>query len=173
MIWENLHFNGKEQTFSTEKQAAVKDWLIGFKVWRPQLSLNKPEPTSRLGQQPLTSLILLIFILLIRVVDTHKLTADRIYNCDESGITVVPKHKSIILLLKYRKKVSVQSSAEWGHATQLALKCVLMLLVSICPRCLYFQELELTTSSWMIVHLGNGLLSFQVVGCSHIFFHIV
>jgi hypothetical protein len=107
---------GKKHTFSTEKKVAGKDWLIGFKARHPQLTLRKPEPTSAARAAAFNKPnVTNFFTLLTRLVDTHKLTADRIYNCDETGVTVVPKHRSKILSLKGRKQVGVLSSAERGN----------------------------------------------------------
>jgi hypothetical protein len=54
------------------------------------------------------------FYLLAKVIDEHHLTPDKIYNVDETGITVNTKGQSKILALKGRRQVGVLSSAEKG-----------------------------------------------------------
>lgn len=47
--------------------------------------------------------------------DEHQLTPDRIYNWDETGVTVVPKTNSKIIAKRGRKQVGVIVSAERGQ----------------------------------------------------------
>lgn len=49
------------------------------------------------------------------IYDKYELTPDKIYNCDETGISVVSKTKSKILAMKGRKQVGLLSSAERGQ----------------------------------------------------------
>jgi len=49
------------------------------------------------------------------VIDTHKLSADRIFNSDETGISVNPKGHSKIIALKGRRQVGTLTSAERGE----------------------------------------------------------
>jgi hypothetical protein len=48
------------------------------------------------------------------IYDEHKLAPDRIYNCDETGISIVPKTKSKIIAKRGRKQVGAITSAERG-----------------------------------------------------------
>ncbi|CAH2090923.1 unnamed protein product [Euphydryas editha] len=54
------------------------------------------------------------FNFLANVYDENKLTLDRIYNCDETGISVVPKTRSKIIVRKEQKQVGAIVSAERG-----------------------------------------------------------
>ena len=47
--------------------------------------------------------------------DEHKFTANRIYNVDETGISVVPKSCSRIVAVKGRKQVGAKTAAERGE----------------------------------------------------------
>lgn len=107
---------GKHHTFNKDHKIAGKDWLSGFKSRHRQLTLRKPEATSAARAAAFNKVnVGKFFDLLTRVVDENKLTPDRIYNCDETGVTVVPKHRSKILSLRGRKQVGCLTSAERGN----------------------------------------------------------
>nr|CAI5833341.1 unnamed protein product [Callosobruchus analis] len=101
--------NGKQHFFNSEKQEAGKDWVQGFLNRHPELSIRKPESTSAaraagFNKQAVDH----FFNFLGKVYDEHTLSPDRIYNCDETGVSVVPKTK------KGRKQVGSITSAERG-----------------------------------------------------------
>lgn len=48
------------------------------------------------------------------IYDEHQLTADRVYNCDETGVSIVPKTKCKIIAKTGRKQVDALVSAERG-----------------------------------------------------------
>lgn len=54
------------------------------------------------------------FSLLTKVFDKYRFTPDKIWNCDETGISVVPKTKSKVISRKGRKQVGALTSAERG-----------------------------------------------------------
>ncbi|KAJ4451687.1 hypothetical protein ANN_03157 [Periplaneta americana] len=106
---------GKIHSFSKTKGIAGKDWLSGFRVRQPQLALRKPEATSVARAAAFNKVnVGKLFDLLTRVVEENGFTPKKIYNCDETGVTIVPKHRSKILSLKGRKQVGVLTSAERG-----------------------------------------------------------
>lgn len=45
----------------------------------------------------------------------HNLTPDKIYNCDETGTSIVPKIKSKIIAKRGRKQVGEIASADRGQ----------------------------------------------------------
>ncbi|XP_049779237.1 uncharacterized protein LOC126176141 [Schistocerca cancellata] len=47
--------------------------------------------------------------------DTFKFTGDRIFNCDETGLTVIPKGRTKVVALKGRRQLGAVTSAERGQ----------------------------------------------------------
>jgi len=102
--------------FSIDKQQAGKDLLRCFLARHPDLSDRQPEntPAARAsGFNP--SSVGKFFDLLEQEMATKKLTPDRIYNVDESGITTVPNKLSIVIATKGKKQVGTLTSGERGQ----------------------------------------------------------
>ncbi|XP_050684750.1 uncharacterized protein LOC126979466 [Leptidea sinapis] len=107
--------NGKKHMFNCDKGVAGKDWLHGFLSRHPELSIRKPESTSAARAAGFNKqAVEQFFNILGNVYDEHKLPPDRIYNCDEIGISVVPKTRSKIITRKGRKQVVSITSADRG-----------------------------------------------------------
>lgn len=107
--------NNKRHPFNNEKEEAGKDWALGFLKRHPELSIRQPESTSAARAAGFNKQVVdQFFNFLGNVYDEHHLTPDRIYNCDETGISVVPKTKSKIIARKGRKQVGAITSAERG-----------------------------------------------------------
>lgn len=107
--------NNKPHPFNDLKKEAGKDWVQSFLKRNPELSIRQPESTSAaraagFNKQAVDK----FFTFLANVYDEHQLTPDRIYNCDETGISVVPKTKSKIIAKKGRKQVGAITSADRG-----------------------------------------------------------
>jgi len=82
----------------------------------PELSLRKPETTSVSRAMGFNKRVVADFFQLLgRLMDQYKFKPDRIYNCDETGISSVPKSKSKIIASKCRKQVGAITSAERGE----------------------------------------------------------
>ncbi|XP_008180862.1 uncharacterized protein LOC100571291 [Acyrthosiphon pisum] len=77
---------------------AGQDWMNNFLLRHPDLSLRKSEATSG-----------------ARAMGFNKLNANRIYNCDETGITVNPKGQSKVLATEGKRQVGIITSAERGE----------------------------------------------------------
>ncbi|XP_025829864.1 uncharacterized protein LOC112904326 [Agrilus planipennis] len=108
--------NGKAHNFNTDKEMAGVDWLKGFLKRHQNLSIRKPEATSAARAMGFNKVAVSKFYQLLGdIYDKYELTPDKIYNCDETGISVVSKTKSKILAMKGRKQVGSLSSAERGQ----------------------------------------------------------
>lgn len=108
--------NNKKNNFSQKKEMAGYDWYRCFMARHPELSLRKPEATSIARAMGFNRVVVGQFYeLLGGLLETYKFSADRIYNCDETGISSVPKCKSKIIASKGRKQVGAVTSAERGE----------------------------------------------------------
>lgn len=96
-------------------QAAGIDWMNGFRLRHPEMSLRKPENTSAARSYGFNKTVVTEFQdLLASVMQKHKFTPNKVFNLDETGITTVlnmPK----ILAPRAQKQVGQFVSAERGE----------------------------------------------------------
>ena len=84
----------------------------------PEISLRQPEATSvAIASGFNNEAVGRYFTLLEKIIDEHKLTAMRIYNMDESGISVVQKSFQKVIGLKGKHQIGSISSTERGINT--------------------------------------------------------
>ncbi|KAF0684221.1 Pogo transposable element with KRAB domain, partial [Aphis craccivora] len=107
--------NNINHNFNNDKKEAGYDWLKGFErgiqtYHFEAMGFNKPVVTT-------------FCRFLGEVLDKYKFQSDRIFNCDETGISNVPISKSKILASKGRKQVGSLTSAERGQTVTVEL-CV-------------------------------------------------
>lgn len=108
--------NNLRHPFDKETEMAGIDWLNGFLERNNDLSLRKPEPTSAARAMGFNKIaVSKFFDLFETIVHTHKLTPSRIVNCDEMGLTTVPKSHQKIIATKGRRQVGTLTSAERGQ----------------------------------------------------------
>ena len=151
--------NGLAQRFNKETGQAGQDWIKGFLSRHPTLTIRTPENTSGARAMGFNKIAVSKFnSLLNEVIDRHKLTADKIFNCDETGVSVNPKSQSKIIALKGKRQVGAVTSAERGE-TVTAEVCMsasgsYMPPMLIFPRVKKRQEFELglPPGAWCEVH---------------------
>lgn len=104
--------------FSQKKGKAGWDWLHNFQNRHPQLSLRQPEATSLARASAFNKpQVSRYFALLQKTIDEEKISPDRIYNMDESGLSTVQRPPKIFAA-KGKKQVGALTSAERGaHVT--------------------------------------------------------
>jgi len=117
---------------------AGKTWLRGFLARHPELAIRTPEPTS-LGRavgfnKPCVDRF---FDLYKTELQKHTYTADRIYNVDESGLTVVHKPRKV-LAMKGMKQVGKVTSGEKGQTTTIV--CAMNAAGSYVPPMIIFKR---------------------------------
>lgn len=98
-----------------ENKMSGKEWMYGFRRRNPELSLRKPENTSAARSFAFNKTSVTEFYTNLKtVLKRHPLTADRIFNFDESGVSTVlatPK----VLAPRCQKQVGQIVSAERGE----------------------------------------------------------
>lgn len=108
--------NNIKHNFDQSTKMAGRYWLENFLKRNPCLSLRKPEATSAARASGFNRVAVgQFFSLLVEVIDKYKLTPDKIFNVDETGITTVPKSLPKIIGSKGKKQVGLLTSAERGQ----------------------------------------------------------
>lgn len=84
--------NKYKNPFNKETSIVGEDWMRQFFL-RHSTTIRKPEATSDpramgINRHNVTK----IFHLLKELIDNYKLTADRIFKCDETGVSINPKN---------------------------------------------------------------------------------
>lgn len=151
--------NGLSHRFNQETRLAGQDWVKGFLGRHPTLSVRSPENTSGARAMGFNKVAVSKFnSLLNEVIDKFKLTPDRIFNSDETGVSVNPKSHTKIIALKGKRQVGSITSAERGE-TVTAEVCLsasgsYMPPMLIFPRMKKKQEFELglPPGGWCEVH---------------------
>ncbi|XP_034839890.2 uncharacterized protein [Maniola hyperantus] len=116
LAYELAEQNNLQHNFCHETKMAGRIWLENFLKRNPDLSLRKPEPTSAARASGFNQVqVKRFFDLLTDLITKHKLTPDRIFNVDETGMTTVPKSMPRILGTKGKKQVGLLTSAERGQ----------------------------------------------------------
>uniref|UniRef100_A0A1B6L3T1 HTH CENPB-type domain-containing protein n=1 Tax=Graphocephala atropunctata TaxID=36148 RepID=A0A1B6L3T1_9HEMI len=151
--------NGLNHRFDKSSGLAGQDWVKGFLSRHPTLSIRTPESTSGARAMGFNKIaVSQFFSLLTETIDKHKLTSERIYNVDETGVSVNPKCQSKVIALKGKRQVGALTSAERGE-TVTATVCMsasgsYMPPMLIFPRIKKKQEFELglPPGAWSETH---------------------
>ncbi|CAH1992915.1 unnamed protein product [Acanthoscelides obtectus] len=116
--------NGCEHPFNKDTEMAGEDWAHSFMRCHSELSLRKPEATSGSRAMGFNRVaVAQFFTLLNKVIIEKKITCERIYNCDETGITVIPKQHSRVIANRGQHQVGVLTSAERGNTVTAEICC--------------------------------------------------
>lgn len=116
--------NNCRHPFNVETEMAGEDWVQSFMRRHPELSLRKPEATSGARAMGFNRVATWqFFTLLNQVIVDKQITGERIYNCDETGIAVIPKQHSRIIANRGQRQVRVLTSAERGNTVTAEVCC--------------------------------------------------
>lgn len=108
--------NGLNHPFSYRQQCAGDKWLRGFLRRHTQLSLKKPQGTSFARVKGFSPENVKRFF---EIYEPELLKINsrphRLYNVDETGVTIVQHKVAKVITLKGKKNVGTLTSAERGH----------------------------------------------------------
>ncbi|CAH2100083.1 unnamed protein product [Euphydryas editha] len=112
---------GLSNRFDEDTQIAGWDWLKGFRVCNPSISLRAPEATSAARARAFNKpQVMKFFELLEKLVTDNEIPPSKIYNMDESGLSTVQKPPKIFAQ-KGKKQVGALTSAERGQHVSIAV----------------------------------------------------
>lgn len=107
--------NNIAHTFSIKNKSAGKDWLKSFLERHPELSFRRPTGTSFARAKGFNKeSVNHFFNLYEKLMDDYKFPPDKIYNVDETGISVVPSQMLQVLSQKGKRQIGALTSAERG-----------------------------------------------------------
>ncbi|XP_072392521.1 uncharacterized protein [Diabrotica undecimpunctata] len=108
--------NRIEHPFNKNHKMAGKEWMQGFLNRHKELSSRNLETTSGARTMVFNKMaVQQFFKLLEETVQKYKLTAGKIFNVDETGVTVNPKGVYKIIASKGKRQVGALASAERGE----------------------------------------------------------
>ena len=104
-----------EHPFNKENKKAGRDWLSGFLNRHPELAVRHPEPTSMSRAVGFNKPSVDKFFNILKAeLQKNNVTADRLWNADETGLTVVHRPGKIMAKSGV-KQVGKITSAERGE----------------------------------------------------------
>ncbi|XP_022166412.1 tigger transposable element-derived protein 6-like [Myzus persicae] len=116
LAFELAERNNIAHNFNKTNGLAGQDWLKGFLLRHPELSVRIPEPTSAVRAMGFNRPVVNSFYdLLKKCYETHHFKPEQIFNVDESGLSNVAKSRAKIISQKGRRQVGKLSSAERGQ----------------------------------------------------------
>nr|XP_047137615.1 uncharacterized protein LOC124814102 [Hydra vulgaris] len=137
LAFEIAKINKIPHQFNKDVGMAGKKWYYQFMKRNPSLSLRLPEPTSMARATGFCKeKFVLFFNKLTELVDNHNITADLLYNVDETGISTVHKPRKV-LALKGRHQIGITSGERGVNTTAI---CCMNAVGSFVPPMLIFKR---------------------------------
>ncbi|KAG8239760.1 hypothetical protein J437_LFUL010608 [Ladona fulva] len=159
LAYELAEKNELTHRFNKETCLAGQDCIKGFITRHPSLSIRTPENTSDAQAMGFNKVAVSKFNSLINYVnDNHKLTAEKIFNFDETGVLVNLKSQSKLIALKGKRQIGAITSAERGETVTaevcMSASGLYMPPMLIFPKMKKKQESELglPPGGWCEVH---------------------
>ena len=151
---------GLPHSFNKEERMAGKKWFYSFMRRNPQLSLRQPEGTSMARAKGFNrDSVNNFFNILERTVDDNRITANTIFNVDESGFTTVQKRQQKVIARKGKHQVGAVTSGERGVNTTVV--CAVNAAGFFIPPMIIFkrkrkqQELEIGAPPGSVVEISD------------------
>lgn len=143
--------------FNQEKELAGKDWAAGF-TSRHNIALRKPEGTSINRIKAFNrEEVSIFFNNLSGLMEKYKFSPNKIYNCDETGVTTVQRPPKIFTE-RGQKRVGFVTSWERGKTT--TAMCAFNASGTYIPPMFIFARQR------MAVHLQRNGPPGAIYGCS-------
>ncbi|KAJ4452263.1 hypothetical protein ANN_03781 [Periplaneta americana] len=115
MAFQLASLNGLKHPFSKNDEAAGWKWLHSFLRRHQELSLRKPQSTSMARIRGFNQEnVIKFFDVYEPLMNIINHSPNRLYNCDETGLTVVQHKVNKVVSLKGKRQVGSVSSAERG-----------------------------------------------------------
>ncbi|KAJ4435306.1 hypothetical protein ANN_17916 [Periplaneta americana] len=115
MAFQLASLNGLKHPFSKNDEAAGWKWLHSFLRRHQELSLRKPQSTSMARIRGFNQEnVIKFFDIYEPLMNIINHSPNRLYNCDETGLTVVQHKVNKVVSLKGKRQVGSVSSAERG-----------------------------------------------------------
>jgi len=106
--------NGIKNQFCKRNEKAGRKWLKNFLRRHPQISVRTPEGLPLSKARGFTPESAHSFLIYEPAMDTTEHNPARLYNCDETGFTIVQHKHTTILGLKGKRQISSLQSAAHG-----------------------------------------------------------
>jgi hypothetical protein len=107
--------NGLKNPFNSEKECAGSKWLKKFFKRNPQLSFRTPQGMSYARIKSFTpENVNAFFNIYEPELSKIKFNPNRIFNCDETGITILQHKHPQVVARKGKKQEAAMTSAERG-----------------------------------------------------------
>lgn len=118
LVYDWAEANKIDHRFNRTTKRAGWDWVRGFRKRNLDLSLRKPENTSIARAMAFNKPVIAKFFQVYEeVIDKYKITPEKIYNVDETGVSTV-QNPPKIFASKGKKQVGTLAGAERGiHIT--------------------------------------------------------
>lgn len=158
------HFKLQHQ-FSKTKKTAGNKFYCGFINRHPEFSLRSAQSTSLQRAQGFNKKqVEAFFEKLENLMEKYSFSPSRIFNCDETGVSVVHSNALKVLSLKGKKQVSKLTSGERGKNITVML-CINAAGDQFIPPLFVFPRERMDVKLTKVARRGNSLHIYSLPKC--------